>query len=132
MTEQEQKCLFVEMDVIAAENGKDPLWVPEDDQISFIRLVRSKPELNMSREQRDKYFEDWRRHQLAKLRLERLKVGANLMAADHERRRLLFGGKEGGRALFCACGVMLEDAGDSQTMIDHRPHMIAAGIIRGD
>lgn len=132
MTEQEQECLFSEMDVIAAENDKDPLLVPEDDQISFIRLVRSKPELNLSREQRDRLFDDWRRHQVAKLRVETLKTRANLMAADHERRRLLFGGKQGGSALRCACGLMLEDASDMQTMKDHRPHMIAAGVIRGD
>jgi hypothetical protein len=54
------------------------------------------------------------------------------MAAVHERRKLKFGGKQGGWALKCACGVMLEDASDIQTMIDHRPHMIGDGIIRGD
>jgi hypothetical protein len=90
--------------------------------------VRSKPELNLSREQRDNLFEDWRRQQVAKLRIEMLKTRANLIAADRERRKL-FGGKQGGWALLCACGVMLEDASDIQTMIDHRPHMIAAGIM---
>jgi hypothetical protein len=26
ITEQEQECLFAEMDVIATENGKSPVW----------------------------------------------------------------------------------------------------------
>jgi hypothetical protein len=29
----------------------------------------------------------------------------------------LFGGKQGGWALLCACGVLLEDASDLQTMM---------------
>lgn len=131
MTEQLNVDLFAMMDAYVAEHLHDDLHVPEDNQIFFIRLIKAhRPDL--SREERDILFDLWRDHHLAKLRAELAKTRAHAVELDRERRNLLFGGKQGGWALLCACGVMLENASNIQTMIDHRPHMIAAGIIRSD
>jgi hypothetical protein len=131
VTEQINVDLFAMMDAYATAHMHDDLQVVQDDKIFFIGLVKAhRPDL--SREERDILFDLWREHNLAKLRAELSKTRDHLIELDRERRKLLFGGKQGGRAMLCACGVMLEDAFDRQTMIDHRPHMIAAGIIRGD
>lgn len=124
MTNERNANLFAEMDKIADELRKDPMWVPEDEQIAFRRLTRD----YLTREQSADLFMVWSLHNLGKMKIEIAKTREHIV----EQRKALFGDHQGGRAFLCACGVMLEDAFDVRTMMEHRPHMLAAGVLRRD
>lgn len=132
--------LFEEMTRLVAAMAADPQhpsWsppfinsLPGDEPIIFARLARRMhPEL--SDEDRRQLFPQWEDYERRRLRVGLIKARAEFGAADDERQKP-FGHREGGRALQCACGVMLEDTSDPETIRQHRPHMIAAGVLRAD
>jgi len=88
MSEQGMSDLFSEMDKIADASRESPTWVPADDQVGFVRLIREhRPDL--TREQRDDLFTLWREHDRA-LQQADLAAARTHMAALWEERRNLF------------------------------------------
>ncbi|KRR19465.1 hypothetical protein CQ14_16690 [Bradyrhizobium lablabi] len=64
------------------------MWIPEEDQITFIQLVWSKP-VGLSREQRHELFKAREREHLAWLRVELVQTRATPAGLDRERRDLI-------------------------------------------
>ncbi|WP_407184786.1 hypothetical protein [Bradyrhizobium centrosematis] len=140
MTDVESNALFAEMTRLVAAMTADPdhpSWshpsireLPGDEPIIFARLAkRMHPEL--SDEDRRQLFPQWEDYERRRLRVELIKARAELGAADDERQKP-FGHREGACSLRCACGVILDDASDPETIRQHKPHMIAAGVLRDD
>ncbi|MBR1172987.1 hypothetical protein JQ617_03380 [Bradyrhizobium sp. KB893862 SZCCT0404] len=130
MTEQAAVDLFALADAYAAEHLLDPLVGVDEYRAFFYGLMKlHRQDLNDA--ERDILFEVWREKTLGALRMAAARQREHMV--ELERQRLaLFGADRFGRAFMCACGEMLADGFDVETIRKHRPHMIAAGVLRND
>ena len=116
--------LFAAMDSFAAKHLLDTLHSETSNRIHFDGLIRlHRPDL--AEEERSTLYQVWLEHHLCQLRDQLATLRGDLAEQDQARRNLLFGGKQGGRAFWCACGEMVPDAFDFETIRKHRPHMMA-------